>query len=511
MVVSDVTGSALAPSVGARWVWNDKKRQANRLLGGPQRHTALIGGSRSGKTAMICRAILTRALRAERSRHVILRLRGNAARASIWLDTIPKVARLCFPGVSMQDQRQDGFIRLPNRSEIWIGGLDSQERVEKILGNEYCSIYLNECSQIPYASVQVALTRLAQMTELRQRAYYDLNPVGRGHWTHRLFIERHDPETRQPLIDPEDYRHVFLNPLDNQENLTSEYLASLANMPERRRRRFFLGEYVDEIEGALWTYELLERCRCTPNEVPRDLKRVVVAVDPSGTDGNDELQADDVGIIVVGLGPDNVAYVLADLTCQLPPEGWGRRVAQAFERYKADAVVAEVNFGGDMVRSTIQVAAQAVGLTVPIYTVRASRGKVIRAEPVSALYGDPEIELEPGVTLSAAKGLPCRVRHVWGGTPETDFSRLEDELLQFSTMGYQGTRSPNRGDSAIWGISHLLLNDHLPALAAPVLVPLRSYQPEAGPAPQWEPANPAAGQPAMTYEEYDRIVNARGW
>src|SRR5579864_3303215 len=225
------------------WRWNPRKREVNHLLGGPQRHTALVGGSRSGKTALICRAILARGLRVERSRHLMTRLRFNAARASLWLDTLPKVARTCFPGVRLQDQRQDGFIRLPNRSEIWVGGLDDKDRVEKILGNEYATIYFNECSQIPYGSVEVALTRLAQTTELRQRAYYDLNPVGKGHWTHRVFIEKLDPTTRLPLIEPEDFQHGFLNPLDNQENLTSEYIASLRNMPERRRRRFFEGVY----------------------------------------------------------------------------------------------------------------------------------------------------------------------------------------------------------------------------------------------------------------------------
>lgn len=489
------------------WRWNPKKREVNHALAGPQRHTALIGGSRSGKTALICRTVLTRALRVERSRHLMARLRANAARASLWLDTLPKVARTCYPGVYLQDQRQDGFIRLPNRSEIWIGGLDDKERVEKILGNEYASIYFNECSQIAYPAVEVVMTRLAQTTELRQRAYFDLNPVGRGHWTHRLFIEKIDPTTRQPLVDPDDYVSRFLNPLDNQENLTPEYLASLDRMPERRRRRFFLGEYVDEIEGALWTLELLERAHCPPAEVPRDLARVVVAVDPSGTEGamdDGASLADDVGIVVVGIDRHGISYVLADLSCNLPPEGWARVVVAAFTRYQADAVVAERNFGGAMVRSTIQVAA--TDLPVPVYLVTASRGKVVRAEPVSALYGDPDVPLETG-----AAGLPCRVRHAQGAsnTPQ-DFSRLEDELLQFSTMGYQGTRSPNRADALVWGLSHLMLNDHATALAPPVIVTLRSFSPDTAPAPAaWAPtATPVV---TLSPSEYANVTEARGW
>lgn len=488
------------------WRWNPKKRETNRLLGEPQRHTALVGGARSGKTALICRAVLVRALRADRSRHLMARFRANAARQSLWLDTLPKVARTCFPGVHLQDQRQDGFVRLPNRSEIWIGGLDDKERVEKILGNEYATIYLNECSQISYPTVEVVLTRLAQTTDLRQRAYYDLNPVGKSHWSYRLFIEHLDPTSRLPLADPDDYRHAFLNPLDNAENLTPEYLAFLRNMPERRRRRFFDGVYSEEIEGALWTLELLERARVSPADVPKTLKRVVVAVDPSGTDGDDDARSDEVGIVVVALGPRNEAYVLADLTCNLPPEGWGRRVVWAYDRYSADAVVAEVNFGGAMVRSTIQVAA-GPNRSLPVYLVHASRGKVIRAEPVSALYGDPDAD-------PANPGLPCRVFHAQppAGAPLADladFSRLEDELLQFSTFGYQGTRSPNRADALIHGLTHLMLNDHLIAMAPPVLVSYRPDSPDRGPAPApWEPAAPTV---TLDPSQYSTIIDSRGW
>lgn len=429
----------------------------------------------------------------------MLRLRGNAARASLWLDTLPKVARLAYPGLVLKDHRQDGYLSLPNGAEIWIGGLDDRDRVEKILGQEYVTLLFNECSQIPYGSVQVALTRLAQVIPgLRQRAYYDLNPVGRGHWTHRLFVEKIDPETRLPLSDPNDYVCEFMNPEDNRHNLSPEYLESLRNMPERRRRRFYSGEYVDEIEGALWTLELLERVHVHSSEVPSNLRRVIVAVDPSGTDGEDDQRSDDVGIVVVGLGDDGNAYVLADLTCSLPPEGWGARVCWAYERYKADAVVAEINFGGAMVRYVIQTSAPAGRPPPPVYVVTASRGKVVRAEPVSALYGSIEREV------------PSRVYHVVGAPngPE-DPSRMEDELLQFSTFGYQGTRSPNRADALIWGVSHLVLGDHAPALAPPVLVRRRLPSPDSEPAPIYH--EPVANAITLGPEDYETIIDRRGW
>src|SRR4051812_6035872 len=90
-----------------------KQVEANDLLGGGQRHTLLVGGSRSGKTTLLVRAIMVRALRASNSRHVILRFRNNAARVSIALDTLPSVQRRCFPDVPLTEHRQDGYFKLP--------------------------------------------------------------------------------------------------------------------------------------------------------------------------------------------------------------------------------------------------------------------------------------------------------------------------------------------------------------------------------------------------------------
>jgi hypothetical protein len=167
---------------------SERQALANNLLAGPQRHTLLCGGSRSGKIFVLVRAVALRALRGAGSRHAILRFRGNAARASIWLETLPKVMRLCFPGVAWKPHKQDGYIALPNESEIWVGGLDDHERVEKILGMEFVTMFYNECSQIPYGSVLMARTRLAQQIEgLTPREYFDCNPPGTGHYTYQLW------------------------------------------------------------------------------------------------------------------------------------------------------------------------------------------------------------------------------------------------------------------------------------------------------------------------------------
>lgn len=407
--------------------------KAQELLAGPQRHTCLVGGSRSGKTTLIVRSIGIRALRSAGSRHAILRLRGNAARASITLDTLPKVFKTCFPSVKLKEHRQDGFFSLPNDAEIWIGGLDDKERVEKILGKEFVTLFFNECSQIPYASVVVVLTRLAQMVPyLRQRAYYDLNPVGKSHWTNRLFGEKRDPVSRQPVKNPIDYVRMFLNPDGNVENLSAEYLDSLDSLPERQRKRFKLGEYIDELDDALWTYEGIEQHRAE-HMVQLGMEpyqRIVVAVDPSGAGSKQDESADEIGIIVAAKGHDGHAYVLADISVRDSPAVWGRVATKAYHDYFADRIIGEKNFGGAMVQFVIQTADP----NAPVKLITASRGKSVRAEPVSALY---------------ANGL---VHHVGR------FGILEDQLCAMTTSGYRGEDSPDHADALVWAITELMID-----------------------------------------------------
>jgi phage terminase large subunit-like protein len=431
----DSKTSSSQPSLPA-FKLTPKQELVQQLLRSPQRHTLLVGGSRSGKTSLLVREIGQRALHSGNSRHAILRLRANAARTAIALDTLPKIFRLCFPHDSFKHHRTEGYFSLKNGSEIWIGGLDDQERVEKILGKEYATILLNECSQIPYASVLVALTRLAQVAQgLTQAAYYDLNPVSKGHWTNVLFGEKRDPITRLPLDNPDDYARIFLNPGDNAANLTKEYLDSLARLPERQRKRFFEGVYIDDLDGALFSYEVIARARVAEFALAR-CRRIVVAVDPSGASGQDDERADEIGIVVAAKGDDGHAYVLADRSLRDAPAAWGRAAVHAYHEFKADQIVAEENFGGEMVRFVIR----AADANAPVGVISASRGKVLRAEPVSALY-------EQGL-----------VHHVGR------FAVLEDQLCAFTTAGYRGEGSPDHADALVFAITELMLKDSAPIL-----------------------------------------------
>ena len=153
------------------FVKTEKQRIALDLLGSDPKYTLLYGGSRSGKSFIIIYAIIHRALRVAGSRHLIVRFAFNHAKQSLWHDTIPKVLSLCFPGVNPVLNKSVWFIEFGNGSQIWLGGLDDKDRTEKVLGNEYATIFINEASQVSYQSYSILLTRLAQKTELKNRIY----------------------------------------------------------------------------------------------------------------------------------------------------------------------------------------------------------------------------------------------------------------------------------------------------------------------------------------------------
>lgn len=211
---------------------------------------------------------------------------------------------------------------------------------------------------------------------------------------------------------------------DNKDNLPAGTLARLRERYEGTRlgRQELFAEVLEDIQGALWTSAMIEEHRV---KGAPDMKRIVVAVDPSGTSGKDG--GDEIGIVVAGRSFDDRYFVLQDGTCKLSPEGWARRTAELFADWKADRVVAEKNFGGAMVEAVMRTAAK----DLPVKMVTASRGKIARAEPVAALY-------EQG-----------KVSHVG------HFKELEDQLCAMTPAGYVGEGSPDRADALVWALTEL--------------------------------------------------------
>lgn len=212
---------------------------------------------------------------------------------------------------------------------------------------------------------------------------------------------------------------------DNASNLDASTLAYLNDKygGTRLGRQELDAELLADIEGALWKRELIDANRLGPDEMSDWLTRVVVAVDPPG--GNARANAE-CGIVVCGCDPDGFYYVLADLSGRYSPEQWAVRAVSAYHDWGADRIVAERNFGGAMVESTIR----AVDQNVAVRMVTASRGKAIRAEPIVALY-------EQG-----------RVHHVG------EFSALEDQMCGWDPIA--NGPSPDRVDALVWAMTDLV-------------------------------------------------------
>lgn len=401
-----------------------RQRQAVDVLN-RHRHAMLYGGTRSGKTLIAVRNVFLRALK-KTSRHLIVRLRFNHAVHSLAHDTIPWVLEHCFPGLMVQENKAERYWTVPaadgGESEVWLGGTDEKKRVEKILGTQWSTVYMNECSQIPWEVVPVLWTRLAENSGLAQRMYYDCNPTSTKHWTNLMFLEGILPDGTPA---PADRACIQINPGHNLENLSSEYLASLDAMPERDRRRFFLGEYVKDVEGALWTIEMMVQAKLRERG---EVRKTVIAVDPSVSNnpGSDEW-----GIVVCSETehPKVRGRVRKDLSGKFSTKEAARRVVAAYHAYEASCIVAEVNQGGDLVADAIH----NVDPYIKVEKVHASDGKRARAEPVQMFY-----ELE-------------EVGH------DEDMPKLEAEMTETDLREVK--QSPNRLDALVHGLTFLLIRN----------------------------------------------------
>ncbi|WP_102958548.1 terminase large subunit domain-containing protein [Mangrovicella endophytica] len=233
------------------------------------------------------------------------------------------------------------------------------------------------------------------------------------------------------LLDEAGTAVTRMRTAEKTENLAAGFLAAMRDRygGSRIGRQELDGELLEARDDALFDRAAIDRLRV---RAAPTLRRIVVAVDPPASSS---AGADACGIVAAGSADDGTIYVIADASRQgASPTEWARAAVALYERLEADRIVAEVNQGGEMVEAVIRTVAP----DVPVKTVRASRGKWIRAEPVAALY-------EQG-----------RVRHV-GSLPA-----LEDEMADFGPDGLSSGRSPDRLDALVWAVT---------ALAAPTREP----------------------------------------
>lgn len=384
---------------------------------------ALLGGRGAGKTWTAARYIVDHV-------HGPPCMPGRTPhQIAIVAPTLGDAATACFSGSSgigsqdptakMVTARGGTVIRWPNGSIAKLFGSNSENDVERLrAGGGNCRVWLEELAAMRY------LDQTFEQMQFGLRLGDDPRWIASTTPKPRALIKR---------LSKGELPNVVVKRATMWENphLPAHIRQALEDAYGARQigRQELYAEIIEEAEGALWTRGAIDATRTRPDDVP-DLARITVGVDPSGGQGEQ-------GIVVAGVtrasaSPDGMAhgYVLDDRTVRLSPDGWGRAAIRAALDWDADDIVAEVNYGGDLVVATIASAAQAMRVNIPIRKVTASRGKRVRAEPVSALTDQGRW-------------------HLAGVFPE-----LEEQMCTFTD---DSDGSPDRYDAMVWTAWHLKL------------------------------------------------------
>ena len=348
--------------------------------------------------------------------------------------TPEKVGRIALIGETFADVRDvmiegpSGLLALPRLGQsrpLWqpsrrrlefengaVALAFSAEEPDSLRGPQFGAAWCDEIAKWRQAEAAFDMIQFGLRQGIRPRALVTTTP-------------RPIPLLRRLLADP---RTVVsrARTADNAENLAPDFLGAVVGRYAGTRlgRQELDGELIEDRPDALWSREAIEAARVAAAPA---LVRIVVAIDPPASS---RAGADACGIVAAGLGADGIAYVLADASlAEARPQQWALAALALYHRLSADALVAEVNQGGEMVSAVLA----EIDASVPVVSVRATRGKFSRAEPVSLLY---------------AQG---RVRHV--GV----FPALEDELSDFGPDGLSNSASPDRLDALVWALTHLML------------------------------------------------------
>lgn len=373
----------------------------------PSRYKAVYGGRGSGKSHSAATAVLIRA--GERKLRIgCFREIQRSIKDSVKQLLDDKIAAMNMQGFYTSLQNE---IRGANGSEIIFAGL-GQMTTDQIKSMEGIDIALVEESQtISKRSLEVLIPTIRKPNSELQFL-----------WNPRHASDPVDARFRGP-VTPDDAIIIKAN-YDANPFFPAELEVERKFDEQHNRERYghiWLGEYEPTAIGAIWDRLTIHNNRT--HDMP-PMERILVGVDPAVSS---ETGSNEHGIIVAGLGEDRRGYCLEDGTTTGNPHKWASRTVALFDKWEADAVVVEVNQGGDMVKSTLQ----SIRPSLPVIEVRASRGKHVRAEPIAAQ-----------TTLGM-------ISHV-GSFPE-----LEDQMCQMTAAGYEGEGSPDRVDAYVWAFTEL--------------------------------------------------------
>ena len=391
----------------SRYLWTDELARPEQIPDeGDWSVWLYLAGRGSGKTRTASEWVAWQAIKMPKSRGAVIAATFSDVRDTCAEGESGLVAILRRYGVLESYNRSIGEIRLTNGSRI---KLFSAAEPDRLRGPQFHYAHCDELAAWDYPET------------------WDQLNFGLRLGTHPRTIVTTTPRPVKVIRDllerTDDSVHVVRgSTFDNAKNLAPSALAQLRARYEGTRlgRQELYAELLLDTPGALWTQDMLDRARVNPKQ-ELDLVRVILAVDPAVTSGED---SDETGIVVVGKGSDGRGYLLADRSCRDTPSGWAHRAVAAYEEFSCDRVVAEKNQGGDMVELTLR----SVMPNISYKGINAKQGKRLRAEPIAALY-------EQG-----------RISHV--GV----FEQLEDQLVSWvPDSGY----SPDRLDAMVHGFAEL--------------------------------------------------------
>lgn len=414
------------------------------------------GGSGGGKSFFVMDLIIERAMLAPGSRHAIFRLTRNSCEKTLFDKTLHEVLDKAWPG--LKDQCEISLsqmtVTFPNGSKIFFDGLD-ENRMTKVLGDEFNSIWINECNEdgLSYQQVSTLLSRLRARSEtvtgrvLTNKMFFDCNPRFYSDWEYKAFILKVNPEDGDALHNADQWIATKMEADANIDNLHPDYLESLKAGSAASRRRYVEGEWSDENQNALFTEKMFVQHRIpkpanvqTPEETLAmlaeqgiEIERVTIAGDPAVTA---DPKSDLTGITVQAISSDEHIYVLDDLSDRYTPDAACKVIEKAYRDWGASRVIIENNQGGLWLESTLRKHFP----HVPLKFVNANAttgGKASRAEPVAAQY-------ERGI-----------VHHVGS------FKALEQQMCDYGSPASR-RKSPDRMDALVWGITELVNLGHAP-------------------------------------------------
>jgi phage terminase large subunit-like protein len=323
---------------------------------------------------------------------------------------------ICRLNINARWNDKRNAIVWPNGTIALGFGCYTPEDVERLRGNNFDVVWWDEVAAARY------LDECFEMMDMALRQSDAMRP-------HAIMTTTPKPKKRlKQLIESADSIVVKATTADNK-HLTDEQREYMYRQygGTRLGRQELLAEILDDVEGALWSHEMIATAKdAWPEKLP-DMHRIVVAIDPAVTSGD---ESDMTGIIVAGRDTNGHGYIFEDCTLKGSPEQWATAAIRAYARHGADRIIGEVNNGGDLVEHTLR----SVDPNIPYRAVRASRGKRVRAEPIAALYERKLIHHAPGLDM------------------------LEEELVTWEPDGVR--RSPDRLDALVWAMTELALTQN---------------------------------------------------